>query len=216
MPVLVGYLLLFAYSTMIFTEFPRLKTFKMFNGLLGVALVAVAVAGGLGLSALMGVKFNATSSKVLPFLLMGLGVDDMFVLACNINLEYDDLPDLHAVMGRHLGQIGPSILLTSLTNFICFLCGMMSTLPLAVANLGDRGGSYRRDSSVYELDAAADKPLRLVQSLPTLGATDFKAFTISGTTFLAVSNEQDDRLGGDVDSTIWALSGGRAAPKEEL
>ena len=129
-PVLVGYLLLFAYSTMIFTEFPRLKTFKMFNGLLGVALVAVAVAGGLGLSALMGVKFNATSSKVLPFLLMGLGVDDMFVLACNINLEYDDLPDLHAVMGRHLGQIGPSILLTSLTNFICFLCGMMSTLPL--------------------------------------------------------------------------------------
>ena len=60
------------------------------------------------------------------------------------------------------------------------------------------------------------KPLKLVQSLPTLGATDFKAFTISGTTFLAVSNEQDDRLGGDVDSTIWALSGGRAAPKEEL
>ena len=90
------------------------------------------------------------------------------------------------------------------------------TAYLAVANLGDRGGSYRRDSSVYELDAAAEKPLRLVQSLPTLGATDFKAFTISGTTFLAVSNEQDDRLGGDVDSTIWALSGGRAAPKEEL
>ena len=58
---------------------------------------------------------------------------------------------------------------------------------------------YRRDSSVYELDAAAEKPLRLVQSLPTLGATDFKAFTISGTTFLAVSNEQDDRLGGDVE-----------------
>ena len=78
LPVLVGYLLLFAYSTLIFTECP-LRSFKMFNGLLGVALVAGAVAGGLGLSAIMGVKFNATSSKVLPFLLMGLGVDDMFV-----------------------------------------------------------------------------------------------------------------------------------------
>jgi len=54
------------------------------------------------------------------------------VLACNVNLRYEDLHDLDAVMGRHLGQIGPSILLTSLTNFICFLCGMMSSLPLVI------------------------------------------------------------------------------------
>ena len=79
---------------------------------------------------------------------------------------------------------------------------------LAVANLGDRtANTYRRDSSLYELDATADtNPHTLVQSLPTLGATDFKAFEMAGTTFLAVSNEQDDRLGGDVHSTIWALA----------
>ena len=41
--------------------------------------------------------------------------------------------------------------------------------------------------------------------LPTLGATDFCAFTLQGGTFLAVSNEQDDTRGGDISSTIWAL-----------
>ena len=45
------------------------------------------------------------------------------------------------------------------------------------------------------------------QRLPTLGATDFRSFVIAGTTYLAVSNEQDDAHGGDVQSTLWALTG---------
>ena len=49
---------------------------------------------------------------------------------------------------------------------------------------------------------------RLVQKLPTLGATDFSAFEMGGVTYLAVSNEQDDWLGGDVRSVIWGLRDG--------
>ena len=89
---------------------------------------------------------------------------------------------------------------------------------LAVANLGDRQtNKYRRDSVVYELDPSAAEPLRVVQRLPTLGATDFCGFVIGGTTFLAVSNEQDDELGGDVGSPIWKLqSSGTPRAIEEL
>lgn len=84
---------------------------------------------------------------------------------------------------------------------------------LAVANLGDRqANTYRRSSVVYELDPSSTKPLKRVQQLPTLGATDFLGFIIDGfshrtdgTTYLAVSNEQDDELGGNVGSPIWAL-----------
>ena len=64
-----------------------------------------------------------------------------------------------------------------------------------------------RESALYELDYThRHPPLKFVQALPTLGATDFRAFDIGGTTFLAVSNEQDDEAGGDVASTIWALA----------
>lgn len=82
---------------------------------------------------------------------------------------------------------------------------------LAVANLGDRqANSYRRDSIVYAVDFVPSASLRgqlltPVQKLPTLGATDFRAFIIDGVTYLAVSNEQDDERGADVGSTIWAL-----------
>lgn len=87
-------------------------------GLAGVLLVALSVAAGLGLCSLLGLSFNAATTqvnthqnvlnslsasglgcnselcvppKVLPFLALGIGVDDMFLLAhsftetrCNI------------------------------------------------------------------------------------------------------------------------------------
>lgn len=50
-------------------------------GLAGVLLVTVTVAAGLGFCALLGLPFNASTTQVLPFLALGLGVDDMFLLA---------------------------------------------------------------------------------------------------------------------------------------
>jgi len=74
---------------------------------------------------------------------------------------------------------------------------------LAVANLGDRqANSYGRDSLVYSCDPEAQPTLTEGQRLPTLGATDFKAFMVGG----AVPNEQDVTLRGDVRSTTWALT----------
>eukprot|EP00746_Dinoflagellata_sp_MGD_P036491 gnl/MRDRNA2_/MRDRNA2_18753_c0_seq1.p1 gnl/MRDRNA2_/MRDRNA2_18753_c0~~gnl/MRDRNA2_/MRDRNA2_18753_c0_seq1.p1 ORF type:complete len:419 (-),score=48.53 gnl/MRDRNA2_/MRDRNA2_18753_c0_seq1:97-1353(-) len=87
---------------------------------------------------------------------------------------------------------------------------------LAVANLGDRQkNTYRRDSVIYQFDPQNENEmLKLVQKVPTLGATDFLGFSISGVTFLAVSNEQDEELGGDVNSFIWALREGEEASGE--
>jgi predicted RND superfamily exporter protein len=50
-------------------------------GLAGVLLVALSVAAGLGLCSLLGLSFNAATTQVLPFLALGIGVDDMFLLA---------------------------------------------------------------------------------------------------------------------------------------
>ena len=52
-------------------------------GLGGVILVSLTIAGGLGLCALVGITFNATTSHIVPFLALGLGVDAMFLLVQN-------------------------------------------------------------------------------------------------------------------------------------
>ena len=49
-------------------------------GLVGVLLVAITVAAGMGLAALIGISFNAASTQIVPFLALGLGVDAMFLL----------------------------------------------------------------------------------------------------------------------------------------
>lgn len=50
-------------------------------GLAGICIVGLAVASSFGLAGLLDIPFNPTSTQVLPFLALGLGVDDMFVLA---------------------------------------------------------------------------------------------------------------------------------------
>jgi len=53
--------------------------------------------------------------------------------------------------------------------------------------------------------------LKKVQEIDTVGATDFEAFEGNdGTTYIIAANEQDDTLGGDVDSTLWRLAPGSA------
>ena len=77
---------------------------------------------------------------------------------------------------------------------------------LAVANLGDRKlNKYRTDSRIYAFDPRHAK-LKLIQKIPTLGATDIEGFSFSGSTYFIVANEQDDDLGGDIPSTLWRLA----------
>lgn len=49
-------------------------------GVAGVVLVAVTAAAGLGFCALLGIAFNATTTQIIPFLALGLGVDSMLHL----------------------------------------------------------------------------------------------------------------------------------------
>jgi predicted RND superfamily exporter protein len=45
--------------------------------LLGVSLVVIAFFGALGFALLIGVKISVTIAWTLPFIILGLGVDDM-------------------------------------------------------------------------------------------------------------------------------------------
>lgn len=49
-------------------------------GIAGTLLVTVSVAAGLGLCAVLGLPFNATTTQIVPFLALGLGIDHMFLL----------------------------------------------------------------------------------------------------------------------------------------
>lgn len=49
--------------------------------IVGVFLISLSVVAGLGLCSLLQLPFNATTTQIVPFLALGLGVDDMFLMA---------------------------------------------------------------------------------------------------------------------------------------
>ncbi|KAL8203376.1 UNVERIFIED_CONTAM: Protein patched 1 [Gekko kuhli] len=75
-----GYLLMLAYACLTMLRWDCAKS-QGAVGLAGVLLVALSVAAGLGLCSLIGISFNAATTQVLPFLALGVGVDDVFLLA---------------------------------------------------------------------------------------------------------------------------------------
>lgn len=115
----------------------------------GVSVVALSTWASLGLSAALsrisGVTFNAITLQVLPFLSLGLGVNDFFVLASHAAAATAELEDSFVdgdsissnedILVRTLRDGGTSVTLSSAMNFAAFLLGAISPVP-AVRNFG--------------------------------------------------------------------------------
>jgi len=94
----------------------------------GIALLCVGLSYGSssGLCYLVGGK-SAGIHQLLPFLLIGIGVDDCFVIASNIDQTDPRLP-VEKRMMIGLQHAGSSITITSFTNAIAFFLGCTASL----------------------------------------------------------------------------------------
>jgi Niemann-Pick C1 protein len=70
---------------------------------------------------------------VIPFLVLAVGVDNIFILVQSC--QRDAIPSAERggppepvpiVVGRALGRVGPSMLLTSLSEVTCFFLGKLT------------------------------------------------------------------------------------------
>ncbi|KAA0166242.1 hypothetical protein FNF31_01468 [Cafeteria roenbergensis] len=96
----------------------------------GVAAVALGIPASFGLMALCGVPYVATVGTT-PFLVLGVGVDSVFVIASSFNRR----PARESVeerIGHALFEAGPAIALTTLTDVIAFAIGGATSPFLAV------------------------------------------------------------------------------------
>ena len=95
--------------------------------LVGFACVMLAVQAGFGFCGILDLRISAVHES-MPILMLGIGVDDMFVI-CNaidqVSLTHSAEERLKEAM-RHAG---PSITITSLTNCLAFLSGSVSSIP---------------------------------------------------------------------------------------
>lgn len=98
--------------------------------LLGLTCVGMAVLISYGLCSACDVPYGPVNS-IIPFLLLGLGIDDMFVILeawRSLTPEEKDWT-LRDRIGATLGRAGVGITVTSLTDFLAFTVGSTTDLP---------------------------------------------------------------------------------------
>uniref|UniRef100_A0A3P8WKK3 Patched 1 n=1 Tax=Cynoglossus semilaevis TaxID=244447 RepID=A0A3P8WKK3_CYNSE len=124
-----GYLLMLAYACLTMLRWDCAKS-QGAVGLAGVLLVTLSVAAGLGLCSLLGISFNAATTQVLPFLALGVGVDDVFLLAHAFSetgqnkwIPFEDRT------GECLKRTGASVALTSISNVTAFFMAALIPIP---------------------------------------------------------------------------------------
>ncbi|KAM5439777.1 niemann-Pick type C-related protein 1 [Microsporum ferrugineum] len=108
---------------------------KFSLGIVGIIIVLMSVSASVGLFSAFGIKVTLIIAEVIPFLVLAVGVDNIFLIVHEferVNLSHPD-DEIDERIARALGRIGPSILLSATTETIAFALGVFVGMP-AVKN----------------------------------------------------------------------------------
>ncbi|KAI8483758.1 NPC intracellular cholesterol transporter 1 [Branchiostoma belcheri] len=132
--ILVSYLIMFAYISIALGQFYScsrlLLDSKISLGLCGVLIVLCATACSIGVFSYAGIPATLIIIEVVPFLVLAVGVDNIFILVQAFQRdERRKNEELEDQIARVLGQVAPSLFLTSFSETVAFCLGGLSTMP---------------------------------------------------------------------------------------
>jgi Niemann-Pick C1 protein len=108
---------------------------KFTLGVVGIVIVLMSITASIGLFSWVGLKATLIIVDVIPFIVLAVGVDNIFLIVHEferVNISHpDDVVEVR--ISRALGRMGPSILFSAITETICFALGAFVGMP-AVRN----------------------------------------------------------------------------------
>jgi Niemann-Pick C1 protein len=124
-----GYILVFCFVMLMIGKFNLVES-RPFLSIIGIICVGMGIISTYGVCGVMGIPYTNMNS-ILPFLLLGIGIDDMFVIVQSFdNLRGDDLPkNLPARFGQTMRHAGVAITITSVTDLLAFGVGGSTVIP---------------------------------------------------------------------------------------
>lgn len=145
--VVISYLVMFFYAsialgsttlsvrTILRRPATSLVHSKFSLGVVGILIVLMSISASVGLFSALGVKVTLIIAEVIPFIVLAVGVDNIFLIVHEferVNISHpDDMVEER--IAKALGRMGPSILLSASTETIAFALGAFVGMP-AVRN----------------------------------------------------------------------------------
>ncbi|EEP76462.1 hypothetical protein UREG_01311 [Uncinocarpus reesii 1704] len=145
--VVISYVIMFIYASLALSSTTitwkslfsnpanTLVQSKFSVGVIGILIVLMSVSASVGLFAAVGVKVTLIIAEVIPFLVLAVGVDNIFLIVHEferVNVSHPD-EELDERIAKALGRMGPSILLSATTETVAFAMGVFVGMP-AVKN----------------------------------------------------------------------------------
>lgn len=124
----VAIILLLTYTVVMLSRWSKgCVGSRIFLAVGGFISIGMAIGAALGLGSGLGLFYSPLMS-VFPFLILGIGVDDVFVLVNAFDQTSKEFPVAMRI-SKALGVSGSSIVVTSITDFFAFLIGSNTSLP---------------------------------------------------------------------------------------
>lgn len=145
--VVISYLIMFLYASLalgsttltvrsiLHNPANAMVQSKFTLGVIGIVIVLMSVSASVGLFSACGIKVTLIIAEVIPFLVLAVGVDNIFLIVHEferVNISHPD-EDIETRIAKALGRMGPSILLSASTETIAFALGAAVGMP-AVKN----------------------------------------------------------------------------------
>ncbi|XP_032421696.1 NPC intracellular cholesterol transporter 1 [Xiphophorus hellerii] len=132
--IVISYAIMFIYISLALGHIHSFRRLlvdsKISLGIAGILIVLSSVSSSLGIFSYAGVPLTLIVIEVIPFLVLAVGVDNIFIVVQTFQRD-ERMPqeELHQQIGRILGEIAPSMFLSSFSETVAFFLGGLSNMP---------------------------------------------------------------------------------------
>nr|QWX95805.1 NPC intracellular cholesterol transporter-like protein [Strongyloides stercoralis] len=137
--VLISYIFMFLYVAFTLGQYQvsnnnllyLFVSSKLLLGVAGVLIVALSVTASIGVYAFYGIPATMIILEVQPFLVLAVGVDNIFIFVQTYQRmsSFQMKEPLDIRIAKISGEVIPSMLLSSLSEVLCFFLGALSQMP---------------------------------------------------------------------------------------
>ena len=120
---------MFLYVSIAIGFFPNIIHMKFGLGAVGILVVIFSLFSGIGLTFYWNQKITMISFEVVPFLILAIGVDNMFLIARAEREIPENITSVEERIGFAMKEIGPSIFTAALCESLAFFIGLVTDVP---------------------------------------------------------------------------------------
>lgn len=127
--IAISYVMMFIYVGISIGFFPSLVYNRFLLGLSGIFVVLASLIIAIGICSYSNIAMTMISAEVVPFLILAIGVDNMFLIARAEREVNPDIKSMELRCAYALKEIGPSIFTAAFCEALAFFIGMMTNVP---------------------------------------------------------------------------------------